>query len=142
MASLSAIRTAVKTTLQDAIPGLHAYDTIPDVPNVLPCAVVMPSTADFLVAMGRGADTWMFDLLVLVGTGDVDAAQYQLDGFVSGAGAGSIREAIWQNRGLGLEDGTDAHVAAMTGYNLQFSAATMEHLGATLRLVVHTAGAA
>lgn len=138
MASLTAIRTAVKTTLESAIPGLRVYDKVPGIAQV-PAAVVEPATADFLVAMGRGTDTWEFILYVLVSDAEETLGQARLDEFVSGAGAKSIRAAIFAARTLGLAS-TDAHIAGLTSYGGQFESAQVAHIGATLRLVVHTKG--
>lgn len=139
MASLGAIRTAIKTTLVAAIAGLHAYDKISGSVNV-PAVVVEPEDADFNVAMGRGTDTWGFTLSVVVSDNDEIVGQTKLDDFVTGAGSKSIRAAIFNARSLGLTS-TDAHVAAMTSYGVRFEqAADLQHIGATLRLVVHTRG--
>lgn len=140
MASLSAVRDGVKATLASAITDLHVYDTVPERPN-LPAVIVQPVSADFTVAMGRGTDTWEFDLSVLVSAGDIGVGQDALDGYVSGAGARSVRQAVFNARTLGLAD-TDAHVARMDRYGMQFEAAGVDHVGATLRLIVHTKGTA
>lgn len=138
MASLASIRTAVKATLETAITGLHVYDKVAGV-VLVPAVVVEPVTADFLVAMGRGTDTWQFDLHVLVSEADETVGQAALDPYVSGAGSQSIRAAVFAARTLGLAS-TDAHVAAVTAYGGQFESAGIPHIGATLRLIVHTKG--
>lgn len=138
MASLTAIRAGIKTTLKAAIPSLHGYATVAAAVNV-PAFVVEPATTDFLVAMGRGTDTYQLDLHVIVAEADELVAQAQLDEFVTGAGDKSLRAAIFAARSLGLTH-TDAHVAGMTAYGVQFEAAQLDHIGATLRLVVHTKG--
>ena len=138
MSTLTEIRDAIKTTIETAIPALKVYPTIPD-SVTLPAVVGMPDEVDFSVAMGRGTDTYEFDLIVLVSTGDMDVAQRQLDGFVTGAGSSSVRQAIFKARTLGLAD-VDAHVSAMTGYDLSSSVSSMDHVAAMLRLVVHTRG--
>jgi hypothetical protein len=143
VSSLQQIRDAIKTTVGNAIAALTPYDTIPGAP-VLPALAVMPApseTADFVVSMGRGTDTWRFDLVVLVSARDEDLAQDDLDGFISGAGAFSIRQAIWNARTLGLAD-CNAHVSGVTGYNLAYTVCSIDHVAATLRLVVHTSGTA
>lgn len=139
MATLKAIRDAVKTTLDAAIATLHVYDTVPDVVN-LPAVVVKPVLSDFHKAMGRGVDQWEFDLEVLVSTADLDLGQDALDEFVNGSGSNSIRQAIFNARTLGLS-GTDASVAGMTEYGIT-TAADIPHIGAVLRLVVVTSGTA
>lgn len=138
MASLSAIRAGVKTTLEAAISGLWVYANIRAVVNV-PAVVVEPVEADFLVAMGKGTDTWQLDLHVLVNDAAEELGQPSLDEYVSGAGARSIRSVIFAARDLGLTN-TDAHVSGMSGYGGRFEPPEIDHIGATLRLVVHTRG--
>lgn len=139
MASLKQIRDAIKTTVESAVPAMHGYDTVPESPN-LPAFVVQPIDSDFHITMARGTDTWNFDLVVLVSWGDSDLAQDELDGYISGAGAASIRQAVFNARTLGLA-GTDATVSGVTEYGVK-TAAAVEHLGAVLRLTVHTSGTA
>lgn len=141
MASLTQIRTAVKTTLEAAISGLTVHRTVPGTVN-LPAVVVRPApddTANFLVAMGRGADTWQFDLLMLVARADAQLSEDDLDGYITGAGSTSIRQAIFQAKTLGLSS-TDAHVAGVSGYGAAYEVGGVTYLGAALRLVVHTKG--
>lgn len=141
MSGLEAIRDAIKTTIEAAVPELHGYDTVPEAANVLPCFIVIPFTADYVVAMGRGLDTFEFDLLILVSTSDMNIRQDDLDAYVSGSGARSIRQAIFNARTLGLA-GTDAHISQMLEYGARFVVAEFDHLGARLRLIVHTSGTA
>jgi hypothetical protein len=138
MASLASIRTAVKTTLEAAITGLRVYDKIAAAVQV-PSVVVEPDTADFLVAMGKGTDTWEFDLHVIVADSDEIVGQAKLDEYVTGAGTKSVRSAIFATPALGLTN-TNAHVAGMTAYGVRFEQAPIQHIGATLRLIVHTKG--
>jgi hypothetical protein len=143
MATLADIRTAIQTTLAAALAGVQCYDKVPAKP-VPPCVYPVPVDADFAVAMAKGTDTWEFDLVVLVPTADLVVGQTLLDPYVSGAGASSIRHAIWASRtapgnSLGLT-GTDAHVAAMTEYGGTHEYGGNQHIGAVLRLVVHTSG--
>lgn len=138
MASLAAVRAAVKTTLEAAIPGLRVYEKVAAAVQV-PAVVVEPDLADFVAAMGRGIDTWEFDLQVVVGDSEEIVGQAKLDALVTGAGDLSIRAAIFASQSLGLA-GTNAHVRAMTAYGVRFEQAPIQHIGATLRLVVHTRG--
>lgn len=142
MASLAAIRDAAKDVLAEAVPKLRGYAAGEHIAE-LPAVVIAPERVEFAVAMGRGADTWTLQLLVLVATGDL--AHAQLNDFVSGAGAQSIRQAIWTHRNLGLTDDdgqpdADAHIARMTAYDIAYSACDIDHVGAALQLVVHTSG--
>lgn len=138
MATLGTIRTAVKTIVAGNDSALWPYDKVPEAVQV-PALVVEPVTADFNVAMGRGTDTWLLDLHLLVSDADAAIGQTLLDELVSGAGTRSIRQVVFNNRTLGLQN-TDAHVAQMIAYGGQFESASVAHIGATLRLVVHTKG--
>lgn len=141
MASLKQIRAGIATTLATNLSGIAVYKRVPENP-VLPCVVVRPAldeTADFDVAFGRGTDTWRFDLIVLVGGGDGDIGQDDLDDYVTGDGAKSIREVVHNNRGLGLSN-TDAHIAGLSAYGLTYEVVGHDHLGARLRLIAHTRG--
>jgi hypothetical protein len=141
MASLSAIRDAVKATLEANVTGLRVYDTVPDLIN-LPALLVLPVETNFNVAMGRGSDTYQIDLFVMTSRTVPRTGQDGLDAFVTGAGAQSIRAAIFANRSLGLTDGTEAFVSGMSRYGGSFAAASIDHIGAALRLVVTTPGTA
>lgn len=138
MASLSAIRTALKETIEAAVTDLHGYANMPESVN-LPAVVVLPTGADFDVAMGRGTDTYTFNVLVLVSRRDDTLAQFDLDDYVTGAGDKSIRQAIFDARSLGLTD-TDAHVTGMSSYGAGFEVGGVVHVGAVLACQVHTKG--
>jgi len=140
MSSLAQIRDAIKATVGASIPSLFAYDTVPGSPN-LPAVVVMPAedAADFQVAMGRGLDTWTFDLFVLCSYAEAGLGQDALDSYITCAGDSSIREAIFNAKTLGLAD-CSAHVASVRHYGSRFAAASIDHVGAVLRLVVLTSG--
>lgn len=141
MASLRSIRTGVKTTLEANLTGLNVHRTVPGSASG-DIVVVRPSeddTANFDVAMGRGADTWQFDLLVLVPAAVLETAQDRLDDYITGAGTSSIRQVIFANRALGLSN-TDAHVSGASGYGAGYQLGNTTYVGATLRLVVHTKG--
>ena len=141
MSSIGDIRDALVTTLTAAVPSLaKVYRSVGSSVNVLPALVVTPAApADFDVAMSRGTDTWLFDLIVLVSAADLDVATDILDGYIFGGGPDSIRQAIWNARTLGLSD-VDAHVSELTAYNIRYSVCDLDHMAATLRLVVHTRG--
>lgn len=140
MASLKAIRAAVVTTIETQIPSLTGYPTVPDAANT-PAFVVEPVDADFEVAMGRGTDTWNFNLHVLASFAVSELGQDALDEYVTGAGSKSIRQVVFNNKTLGLTN-TTAHIAGLLAgsYGAQFETASIQHVGATLRLVVHTLG--
>lgn len=140
MASLKEIRTALQTTI-NTIVGLHGYDNVSDVAQV-PAAVIAPDVGDFTGAFQRGMDTWMFDVFVLVGRRDFEVSQEELDGFLTGAGDKSIRQAVYTNPTLGLTDGTDAFVSGVRGYGGEFQTAKISHVGAIIKVTVRTPGTA
>lgn len=135
MATLGEIRQAIKATVEPEAVGLKVYPRIPG-SGVSRCLVVRPATSDFVVVMKKGFDTWNFDLVVLLATGDLDVAQAHLDDYIDGGGDKSIRAAIFQNKTLGLAD-TDAHISGLVGYG-PFDFASYDHVGGILRLVVTT----
>lgn len=140
MASLSQIRDGIKTTLTANITNLEVYDTVPDV-AITPAVLVWLDSIDFNVAMGRGTDRYEFDLFVLASRAVADEGQDSVDEYITGVGARSVRQVVFQNRTLGLA-GTDAHVSAMPpgNYGGKFDIAQIPHIGAVLRLVVVTPG--
>ena len=138
MASLTTIRDAIKTIIEENLEGVRCYATVPESIE-LPAVVVTPTSANFDVAFGRGTDTWQFDLSVVVSWADSMVSQLQLDELVSGAGVRSVRQTIFENRTLGRTD-CDAHVVEVLQYGTGFSFANINHIGAVLRLIVHTKG--
>lgn len=136
MASVSDVRTGIKTTLEAAISGLTVHSKMSGVANV-PAVVVQPVEADFEVAMGRGLDAWTYDLIVLTSRADDANSQEKLDEYVDGGGSKSVRSAIFSNNTLGLAN-TNAHISGMSGYNGQHVVGPITYAGATLRLVVRT----
>lgn len=140
MPSLTQIRTALKTTIQDAIPGLTGYRTTPEQAN-LPAFVIIPRATNFMVAMGRGADTYDLDVIVLISRRDDGLAQDDLDEYVNGFGDKSIRQAVWNNRTLGLDE-CEATVVGLSDYGARFSISDIDHVGARLLVRVMTSGKA
>jgi hypothetical protein len=136
MSSFSAIRTALKVSLEDpVIEGLTAYDKIPAQMNY-PSVVVHPEDADYTMAFQRGVVTYRFNLLVLVGATDSFARQDELDELVAPFGSKSIPKAIDSNRTLGLSD-CDAVVLGIERYWVRYLSA---HIGASLMCRVLSRG--
>lgn len=130
--SLTDIRAALKATITQA--GLNVYDTVQDVVNT-PAAVIEPFDADFVVAMARGGDTYRFNLMVLQANTNTSNAQKILDPYLTGQGPKSIREFVFENCTLGLDD-VDAVVVSMKGYNGSPDVAGIQMIGAILRINV------
>lgn len=139
MASLGEIRAGIRSVVKASVSGMSVYADVPDVAQV-PALVVMPAkeTADFNGAMGRGLDTYKFDLYVLVARGESTAAQQALDQYVSGSGPRSLRQIFFEHGDLGLSDGTDAHAEGARDYGGKFSTARIDHVGAIVQLTVRT----
>jgi hypothetical protein len=99
MASISAIRNGLATRL-GTIAGLRTSAFMPDNPNP-PIAIVMPSTVSYDDTFHRGMQTYVFNVLVIVGRVDERTAQSSLDGYVSSTGSSSIKLAIEGDKTLG-----------------------------------------
>lgn len=132
MSSLTEIRDALKKTISQT--GLHVYETVADVTNS-PAAVIMPDLSDFGNAMGMGGDTYHFDIPVLVAAHNIRDAQRQLDQLITGQGPKSIREYLFRNSNLGLDD-VDCHVKGFKGYGGNFKSSMTNQIGAVLRVCV------
>lgn len=136
MATFAEIRDALKTVIEANIEGLRVYPRVPGSSTGRALVVRPAAPTDFVVAMGRGTDTWQIDLVLVIPLGDLDVAQQHLDAYVDGGGENSIRKVVFDNRTLDLEN-TDAHVAGLIAYG-DMANASYENVSATLRLVVHT----
>jgi hypothetical protein len=136
VATFAAIRDAVKSIVEANITALKVHPRIPGEVTGH-CMVVQPAPGtDFEVAMGRGLDMWQINLAIIVPLADLVVAQKHLDGYVDGGGSLSVRKVIFDNKTLGLAD-TNAHVSGITAYGPN-PAIAFDHLGAVLRMVVHT----
>lgn len=140
MPTLTEIRQAIDDTLQSRIDGLRCFGQVSDVTQ-LPAVVVMPArdAVDFNGAMGRGLDTYRFELYVLVQRGEITTAQSALDQYVTGSGPRSIRQVIYENDDLGIGV-DDASVESVREYGGKFESARLTHVGAIVRLIVRTSG--
>jgi hypothetical protein len=139
MASLQQIRDGLKTTLENNITGLRVYDVVPDYSINFPVAIVLPTTISFGLAMQRGTDLYNFDILVAVQRGESRTAQDALDLYITGAGSSSLRQAIFNNRTLGLSD-TDASVTGVSNYAGDVNLNGIDAIGANISLEVYTKG--
>jgi len=99
MASISSIRSGLATRLA-TISGLRTSATMPDNPNP-PVALIMPSSVSYDDTFKRGMQTYVFNVLVIVGRVDERTAQNNLDAFVSSTGTSSIKLAIEGDKTLG-----------------------------------------
>ena len=111
MASMSELRTALATAMA-TVPNLRTSATVPDAPRP-PIAVVMPDRIVYDLNARRGADTFFFTIMLLVGRADDRAAQNNLDGYL--VGTNSIKAAIESDRTLGGKANT-CRVTEMNNY--------------------------
>jgi hypothetical protein len=138
VATLTQVREALATLIQNNIPELAAYPRMVDMPNT-PCAIIEPTESDFSTVMQRGEDCWYLLIYILCSRNDSDAAQAELDEFVAGSGDKSIRQVVYDNYDLGL-DNTQAFVTGMKGYGGSFEANRTPMVGAVLTVKVSTDG--
>ena len=112
MASLSELRVALAQAMS-AVPNLRTSATVPDAPRP-PIAVVMPDRIEYDLNARRGADTFFFTIMLLVGRADDRAAQNNLDAYL--VGPDSIKAAVEADRTLGGKANT-CRVTQMSNYS-------------------------
>lgn len=126
MSTLDTIRADLKTALA-GVSGLNAHARVPG-SITPPAAVVAPEAIEYDTDFNHGA-TYRFPVQVLVGLGEWDTAQRQLDDFVAhdGTAVAAIND----------DTTVEARVVGMDGYGLT-SFAGVEYLGAILNVEVLT----
>lgn len=139
MAALQDVRDGIKTTLENNISGLRVYDVVPDYALNFPVAIVLPVNINFNISMQRGTDQYTFDILVAVERGNSRTAQDKLDQYITGQGSSSLRQAIFNNRTLGL-DNTDATITGVSNYAADVNLNGIDAIGANVSLEVYTKG--
>lgn len=138
MATLSEITDGIKTTL-GSVSGLRVYDNVPDMGLNFPAAFVVPTSIEFDLAMQRGTDKYVFDLMIAVQRSDSRTGQDKLHTYITGSGSNSIREAIFNSRTLGL-DNTDARVVQVSNISADVSVNGIDAIGANIEIEVYTKG--
>lgn len=111
MSSLSDIRAGLAAAM-GTVEGLRTSATVPDSPRP-PVAVIFPDRIVYDLNARRGADTFFFTVMVIVGRADDRAAQNNLDAFI--VGPKSIKGAIEADRTLGGKANT-CRVTEMANY--------------------------
>lgn len=115
MGSPTAARNGLKTRLE-TIDGVTGYARPTGTINV-PAAVVVAGPIVFDDAMARGSDMLSYTIVLLIADADSDLAQQQLDEYLAGSGARSVKAAIEGEQTLGgVADWT--HVRGVTSYGL------------------------
>ena len=139
MATLAAVRDAIKSTIDTAgIALLRVYDTAPDAPQ-FPCVAIIPRDATFDQTFGRGQDEYTFDLDVMTQSTSERAAQDQLDALISGVSGSSVRAAIWLTPTLSLT-ATASRITGFRDYGVALDPTGTRYFRAVLELTVQTKG--
>jgi hypothetical protein len=104
MAGFNAVRTALAQRLA-SVPGLTVYAEVPDSPEV-PAAIIFPGfegepTIRFDSTMARGSDDLLFTVVLLVQYADDVSGQDELDAYLDGSGAKSVKALIEADETLG-----------------------------------------
>ena len=97
--TISGLRTGLATNLA-RISGLRTAATIPDDPKP-PIAIVVPSGITYDTAFSRGADTYDFTILVIVGRVSERTAQTLMDSYCNPSGSSSVKTALEYDTSLG-----------------------------------------
>jgi hypothetical protein len=127
----SEVREGLKTNLQ-AIKGMRVYDLIPS-PAVAPAAIVGQLDFTFDLNNARGLDQANLDVVVLVQRFTERTGQNDLDKYLAGSGAYSIKAAIESDLTLGGACNTLRVTSAEAG---TYAAGDIEFLSYRYRLTV------
>ncbi len=133
MASLSAIRTGLKTRLA-TITGLKAHDVWPDTVNC-PAALVRPTSWDYRQSIGDN-NRITFEVVVLAASlqNGLARAQEQLDPFLDDVGKSSIKAALEGDKTLS-SSATTLNVVRATDYG-SLVVGDIEYMGARFEVEV------
>jgi hypothetical protein len=80
-----------------------------------PAIQVVPGEVEYDLAMGRGLDQLILNVQAFVALGSDIGAQQQLDEFLDGTGAKSVKQAVESDKTLG-GSAASARVTRSTGY--------------------------
>jgi hypothetical protein len=140
MSSLANIKQALVDTIEGHVTSeeVNVFPYIPDLIQT-PAVCIDVHNSKFDGAMARGDDMWRFNLYIVVQRGDAENSQDELDSFLESAGPRSIREAIFLNDTLGLDD-CQAFVTGVHEYGGGYRDARIDVVGAVMRVEVHTDG--
>jgi len=139
MASLNDIVNGLAATIEGNIPGLTAYSYMLPGGFSLPCVMLEPIPGDYTQAFAAGDDKWTILVYALVSAGgDQSAAQSELNTLITGWGPSSIRQVIYDNKNLGLADGTVAMATGAHSFTGKIEIGTVETVCAVVNVLVHT----
>lgn len=140
MASLNAIRAAIKATIEAAIPDVQVYPADQALTHY-PCVVIDLVNADYALTMGKGNDSYVFHLRTYVA--EISNYSYEvLDGLVTGYSADgkNIRSAIFGTPGLGLSNTTSVVRELLAYGTTAITPQSRASVMAILKLEVTTSG--
>lgn len=127
----SAVREGLKANLE-TIKGLRVYELIPT-PAIAPAAIVGQLDFTFDLNNARGLDQANLDVVVLVQRLSERTAQNDLDKYLAGSGAYSIKAAIESDLTLGGACNTLRVTSAEAG---TYGSGEIEYLSYRYRLTV------
>lgn len=117
MATISAVRDALKTRIEAQVSGLRVLDTVPGGEVHPPVAVVIPEMGERRT-LGGTKNTERYRLRIAVSAASERTGQDKLDGYLASSGATSIQAALAvAPRSLGVS-GITAWVSGWENYGL------------------------
>jgi hypothetical protein len=137
MADLSAIRAGLAANLA-TIPDILVSAYVLSNPT-LPCAVVLAGPTEFDKSFGRGMDSLVFMVRVVVAAISDISAAVNLDPYMAGSGPRSIKAAIESDSTLGGAC-FDVSVVRMEGEQVYTFESIPPALGAEFRVEVNAHG--
>lgn len=133
MTTIAELRAGLATNLA-TISGLRTSAFVPDNPTP-PIAVVVPSRVDFDTTMGRGLDTYTFDVIVIAARATERSAQQVLDGYCNPTGSTSVKAAIETDKTLGGK-ANGLRVTDLSSYG-PLNVGDTQYLAATFTVTVY-----
>ena len=137
MADLGDIREGIAENLS-TIPDIQVSAYVLSNPT-LPCAVVFAGPTEFDKAFGRGLDTLVFMVRVVVAAVSDISAVVNLDPYLAGSGSRSVKEAIESDKTLGGAC-SDLRVTGTEGEQVYALEGRPPALGAEFRVEVTAHG--
>lgn len=132
---IAAVRQALADAVAAALPDVVCLGYVPDAVTE-PCFYAGEVQISFDQAFNRGMDEVFVTCRILVSRNEDAAGQAELDGYLAGSGATSVKAAIEAARGApgqaalsGACD--DVHVTSVRGYRM-YQAAGEEYYGAEI----------
>lgn len=133
MTPLQAILKAIGVRLQ-TLAGLRVFDYMPDAIAPPTAIIQLPRSINFDLTWGRGADSYVIPVLLLVGKASDRAGSTNLASYLNAAGSTSVKAAVEADATLGgLVD--DCRVTAANGIG-SYTFGAVEYLGCSFDLAV------